>query len=151
MKIFLLLLLTSSFAMMAQGADTISGAWTYRSFHNNPQLVGDDPTKIANLLFGEGVLQVTLNQNNTISGTINFGSNYVLDISGTLQNGMITLAGSGRSGTPTSGWLYEYKAYLAPTWSHAVNQRPTLVGTVIRTRHEPAPAGYTATFIMVKQ
>lgn len=157
MKLILFMLLSSLLTMPAGAADNISGSWTYRSFHNNPEFVGSNPAAIAGLLFGEGDLQISVDANNVISGKVSFGADYVLDISGTRQPGQdltpdfITMKGVGRPGTPTADWIYEYKAFPAPKWDNAVNQRPSLVGTVVRTRHEPAPAGYTASFIMVKQ
>ncbi len=157
MKLILVMLFSSLLTMTAGAADNFSGSWTYRSFHNNPEFVGNNPATIAGLLFGEGNLQILVDANDVISGTVSFGADYVLDITGTRQPGedlapdFVTMKGVGRAGTPTAGWIYEYKAFPAPKWDNAINQRPSLVGTVVRTRHEPAPAGYTASFIMVRQ
>ena len=40
----------------------LEGSWTYRSFNNNPQPVGDDPNRALQLIFGEGEIRFTLNR-----------------------------------------------------------------------------------------
>jgi hypothetical protein len=154
-KLFLFLIFSCVTAFSAD--DNVSGTYTYRSFHNNPALVGNDINKIASLLFGEGVLTVSLQDDDTISGKITFGGAFILEVTGHLIRGSgdepdrITLAGHGRAGTPTAGWLYEYKALTAPKFDHAVSAKEALVGTVIRTNaHGSGGPGYTASFIMVK-
>jgi hypothetical protein len=39
-------------------SNPFAGAWTYRSFLNDPGLVGDDKDKLEALLFAEGVWTV---------------------------------------------------------------------------------------------
>jgi hypothetical protein len=51
-------------------------------------------------------------------------------------------------------WVYDYIGYLVPIWPNGVDQRAAIVGSVIRTvphSNGQARAGYTASFIAVKQ
>jgi hypothetical protein len=64
----------------------------------------------------------------------------------------IAVIGTGRAGTKTENWEYDYKATTTPKWPNGVNQVPTLVGTVIRAKpHNGAPAGVVASFIAIKR
>ncbi len=64
----------------------------------------------------------------------------------------LIITGTGREGTSTAKWVYQYKGYLFPEWAEGVNQVPTIVGTVIRTiPHGSGAAGLVATFIAIKQ
>jgi hypothetical protein len=158
--------------------DSLTGKWTYRSYLNRADvIVGDDPepavrnlaaifgqgstannaAKAFGLIFGEGVMTFDPPSGNTISGNFDMGGGYVLDLKGTMQrlsSGDITLEvfGTGRSGTPTANWEYDYRAFMTPKWPNGINQIPALVGTVIRAKpHDGAPAGVVASFIAIKQ
>lgn len=129
-------------------------AWVYRSFHDIPTLVGDDPAKALALIFGEGRFSFTANDG-SIGGTLDMSSEYILDITGHIQHGapggavFLSLIGKGRAGTPTAGWQYDYQAFLSPTWPDALNQIPAFTGTVVRALpHNGEPAGVTASFIL---
>jgi hypothetical protein len=64
----------------------------------------------------------------------------------------IEVFGTGRSGTKTDNWEYDYRAATTPKWPNGVNQVPTLVGTVIRAKpHDGGAAGVVASFIAIKQ
>jgi hypothetical protein len=128
--------------------------WVYRSFHDIPTLVGDDPEKALALIFGEGRFSFTVS-GALIVGTFDMSSDYILDITGQIQNGapdgavFLSLIGKGRAGTPTAGWQYDYQAFLSPTWPEALNQIPAFTGTVVRALpHNGEPAGVTASFIL---
>jgi len=63
----------------------------------------------------------------------------------------IVVIGTGRAGTKTANWEYDYKASTTPKWPNGVDQVPTLVGTVIRAKpHDGEPAGLVASFIAIK-
>ncbi len=54
-------------------------------------------------------------------------------------------------------WIYDYIWYLVPNWSNGVDQRPAIVGSVIRTVPHSSgtpgavsPAGVVCSFIAVK-
>jgi hypothetical protein len=138
-------------------ASAIAGKWTYRSFHNNPSPVGDDPRKALSLIFAEAAFTFEPVRESSFAGTIDWGGGG-LDLQGVLLPGAgeneaaFQIVGTGRPGTQTEGWRYDYFGQLAHKWSNGVNQTPALVGSVIRVnRHNGAPAGYVASFIAVKQ
>jgi hypothetical protein len=135
----------------------LAGKWTYRSYRNSPDLVGGDPDKAASLIFGEGVFTLQTPASTAVQGSLDMGSGYALDLNGTVTAAgagplTVSIVGTGRAGTPTAGWEYDYFAFLAHQWPNGVGQIPALVGTVIRAKpHNGAPAGVTASFIAVKQ
>jgi hypothetical protein len=140
----------------------LAGKWTYRSFHNNPQPVADDDPNIAArkalaLIFAEAVFTFEIPSSTTLKGAIDWPGGG-LDLQGTIRPGVaggastIEIVGTGRAGTGTAGWQYDYHGQLAHRWPNGVNQVPALVGTVIRAKHHNgAPAGYVASFIAVKR
>jgi hypothetical protein len=137
---------------------SVAGKWTYRSFVNTPELVGNDPNKALDLIFGEGVFTFEISPDAALKGTLDMGGGFVLDLQGTArpvaQDALLTvdIVGNGRVNTPTAGWEYDYRANLAYKWPNGVNQTPALVGTVIRAKpHDGNPAGVVASFIAVKQ
>src|SRR5260370_37226313 len=60
----------------AQPAAALAGKWTYRSFLNDPTLIGDDPnTAPANLyalLFAEAVFTFEIPNDTTLTGAIDW-------------------------------------------------------------------------------
>jgi len=64
------------------------------------------------------------------------------------------MVGTGRPGTETDGWEYRYHGHLTRTWANSVDQRPTLVGSVIRQKaHNGRPgrwAGEVFSFIATR-
>lgn len=134
----------------------IAGRWTYRSYHNDPALVGGDPAKALALIFGEGIFHLAVSAQGAISGPFDMGSGYLLDMTGSVLRPAnapvhIAMRGTGRAGTPTAGWIYDYQASAAPAWPQGVHQIEALVGTTIRAvPHNGEPAGVTASIIMVR-
>jgi hypothetical protein len=136
----------------------LSGKWTYRSFNNITALTDGDPQKLAGLLFAEATFTFGVVSDTGLKGAIDWDGGG-LDLKGMiLPPGKdvpltVSIKGYGRKGTTTDGWEYDYYATLAHQWPNAVNQVTALVGTVIRVNaHGPgAPAGYTASFIALKQ
>jgi hypothetical protein len=160
--------------------NSLAGQWTYRSYRNDPSvLVNADPgpavqalgaiygsdnvanaaaaVKALNLIFGEGTITFDPPAGDALTGNLDMGGGLVLDLKGTMQTnptGDISIAviGTGRAGTKTENWEYDYKATTTPKWPNGVNQVPTLVGTVIRAKpHNGAPAGVVASFIAIKR
>ena len=135
----------------------IDGKWMYRSYVNNPDAVGGDPQKALDDIFGEGLFTFSTPSPGTVSGSFDMGSGYVLDLNGTVTtaaDGLVTLsiAGTGRAGTRTAGWEYDYHAWPGYMWPAGVHQVPSLVGTVLRAKpHDGGPAGVTASFIAIRQ
>jgi hypothetical protein len=159
---------------------SLPGKWTYRSYLNRADiLVNADPDpavqaldpiygqgnaatassalKALNLIFGEGLMIFGQPSANNIAGTVDFGGGFVLDLKGTMQTTAagdiaVDLVGTGRPGTPTDNWEYDYKATTTPKWPNGIGQIPALVGTVIRAKpHGTAKAGVVASFIAIKQ
>jgi hypothetical protein len=157
---------------------SLTGKWTYRSYHNRADIiVNDDPepavknlaalfgqgstannaAKSLGLMFGEGIMTFEPPSGTAVTGTFDMGGGYVLDLKGTMQTTasgdiVVELFGTGRTGTPTENWEYDYKASTTPKWPNGVDQIPTLVGTVIRAKpHNGSPAGVVASFISIKQ
>jgi hypothetical protein len=165
-------------ASMASFDSSLTGKWTYRSYLNSADIiVNDDPepavrnlaamfgqgstannaAKALALIFGEGVMTFNPPSGTTVTGNFDMGGGYVLDLKGTMQTTgagdiAVELFGTGRAGTPTANWEYDYKASTTPKWPNGVNQIPTLVGTVIRAKpHDGGAAGVVASFISIKQ
>ena len=135
----------------------LAGKWTYRSFLNDPALTDGDPQKLADLLFAEAVFTFELPSSSTLKGTIEWTGGG-LDLQGTVKpdpagdGASVEIVGTGRAGTGTAGWEYDYNARLAHTWPNGIDQVPALVGSVIRAKpHNGSPAGVVASFIAVKQ
>jgi hypothetical protein len=134
----------------------LTGQWTYRSYLNNPALVGSDPQKALADIFGEGVMTFDKVRRGVVKGVLDMGNGYFLDLRGTSTTlgGVTTVAlrGFGRDGTPTAGWVYDYHGSPAYRWPKGVDQIPCLVGSILRAKpHNGEPAGVTACFIAINQ
>jgi hypothetical protein len=147
----------------------LSGSWTYRSFHNNSTDVYQiPPTAHGRLILQEAVFRLETPTSTTLQGAIEWGTG-VLDLNGTVRSGVggepssFEIVGTGRPGADTSDWEYRYQGHLTRHWPEGVNQRPALLGSVLRTKpHGDSPAwvshtggiatgGYVAPFIAVKK
>src|SRR2546430_2295083 len=73
---------------------TLAGKWTYRSFHNNPTPVGDDPNKALGLIFAEAVFTFEITSSTTLKGAIDWPGGG-LDLQGTIR--------TSSAGTPLIG------------------------------------------------
>ncbi len=145
-------------AQSAPSPGDLVGSWLYRSFHNRPEPVAGDPAAALKLIFGEGDFEIVSIGANKVTGMLSFGTAFVLDIEGTYKVSPdrtsvdLRLTGKGRAGTKTDGWIYDYIGFSVPTWPNAVDQRGAIVGSVIRTvQHGTAPAGVTASFVMIRK
>jgi hypothetical protein len=133
----------------------LQGRWTYRGYRNRQALVdGDAPAALA-LIFGEGVLDLTVQEGGRLGGGLGFSTGAALALEGELLDGDpagFALVGLGLAGTPTEGWRYDYRGVVGHPWPGAVDQVPSLLGTVVRVNaHGPsAPAGVTASFVAVR-
>lgn len=140
---------------MPPDASMLVGKWTYRSYVNTVSLVGNDKDKALAIIFGEGIYAFDPLSGNALTGTLDMGGGYVPDLKGAVTQStplFVAISGYGRAGTPTAGWEYDYNASLAYQWPNGVNQRPALVGSVIRAKpHDGGAAGVVASFIAVKQ
>jgi hypothetical protein len=144
---------------MATNNGDLAGQWTYRSFLNNPDPVGDDAQAALALIFGEGVLTIeTASPEAGFKASLSFGGDAVMDLVGTMAAAsgtipaVIAANGSGRTGSPIADFRYDYLFYPAPDWPDGIDQRPTLIGTVVRAAdHGSARKGATASTVTVRQ
>ena len=144
-------------AYATSDSSVLAGTWTYRSFHNDPAPVGRDPNKALDLIFAEAVFTFEIPSKTTLKGAIDWPGGG-LDLQGTIRPGVegaaptVDIVGTGRAGTGTAGWEYDYYGQLAHRWPNGVDQVPAFVGSVIRAKpHGSSPAGYVASFIAVKR
>jgi hypothetical protein len=139
------------------------GKWTYRSWINDPDPIDITPPekkaeKMAKLLFAEAVLVLESAPAGQIRGKLDMGTYGTLTMFGSVGYGTpfsIRMQGVGKDkGSPSEGWVYDYIGWLIPDWPNGVNQRPAIVGSVIRTvSHSDgkAKAGVVASFVAVKE
>jgi hypothetical protein len=130
------------------------GSWTYRSFLNDPDIAVD----FDKLEFGRGTIVIEEAPQQILLGMIGQAGQWSLALKGSRQYGTPNRArfqGVGVVGGEK--WIYDYECYLVPHWPNGVDQRPALVGSVVRTiphsGGEPgtvAPAGVVCSFYAVK-
>jgi hypothetical protein len=136
-----------------KGVKRLKGRWVYRSLLNKKVR----HTPFNDLQMGLGIVEFKkITGDQILDASLDMGDNYIFTIKGKIirdEGGMISLKwrGEGIPGSLTEGWIYDYKAYLAPTWKKATDKTIILIGSVLRTvAHGSQPAGVTGTFYMVK-
>lgn len=134
----------------------LAGKWTYRSFRNEPALVGDDPRAALMLILDEGVLDIGPEEGADFRGGLGMGSGQALTLSGSFIPAAgdaplrFVMVGEGVAGSATDGWRYEYRGVAGGAWPGAVDPTPSLIGTLLCVQGREA-AGFTASFIAVRQ
>ena len=142
--------------------NAISGIWTYRSWVNDPELVvvnGDDAEtskRLGALLFAEAEFVLEDGEPGVITGRLNMGEIGGLTLFGSVAYGnpfSVRFQGVGMdAGSVSEGWIYDYIGWLVPLWPNGVEQRPAIVGSVVRTvPHGQSAAGKVASFIAIKR
>jgi hypothetical protein len=134
----------------------LTGKWTYRSYRNSPDLIGENPRAALALILEEGVLDLELSDDSQVRGGLGMQTGLALRLNGNLLPGdpaAFFIIGLGIDGTPTEGWRYDYRGVVGYRWPRGIAQVQSLLGTVVRVNaHGPtAPAGVTASFIAVRQ
>ncbi len=125
------------------------GCWSYRSFRNDPDL----SKEFNDLRFGAGTLVLDEPEFGYLSGSLG-GEGWSLNLVGGYTYGnpfALRFQGSGEIGGEM--WVYDYVGYLVSIWPNGADQRPAIVGSIIRTvphSNGQAKAGYVASFIAVK-
>ena len=128
------------------------GKWVYRSLFNTVPPV----QKLDDLLLWEATLTIVGDGPDLITGSLSAGG-YTLNLQGAVDHSQIEprirMRATGVKGTPTDGWIYDYSGSLSYHWPEGDQQRPAIVGTVIRTvPHAPSrPAGASYSFVAVSQ
>jgi hypothetical protein len=135
----------------------LSGYYTYRSFINNPEPVGD----FNKLRFAEAELFLNVAPDGRVTGTLAFppgstdDNKALMDVSGRVTNwstSALEFEGVGRANTETDAFHYIYRGEAEPPIAQSVGQRLAIVGTVMRAKpHGSAQAGVTASFVAVKR
>jgi hypothetical protein len=133
---------------------TLVGLWTYRSLINDPDLATD----FGQLQFGKGNVRIDEAPMGVFKGRI-YDTGWALDLNGAIGYGMpwtVRFQGTGTVGGEQ--WIYDYTGFVVPPWPNGVEQRPAIVGSVIRTLPHSgggpgtvAPAGVVASFYAVRQ
>ncbi len=138
-----------------QVPEILVGNWTYRSFLSDPDL----KTEFNALEFGKGTIEIKPEAMQTLSGRI-YGPGWELNLKGSIAYGNpFTLQFQGKGIVGGAQWIYNYLGYFVPNWVDGVEQRPALVGSIVRVIPHPtgangkstAPAGVVAQWIAVKQ
>ena len=135
--------------------EILLGTWTYRSFLSDPDINAD----FDSLEFGRGNIEIKAAPMQTFTGRI-YGTGWQLKLKGSINYGNpfdVRFQGTGIIGG--AEWVYDYRGYLIPEWVNGVEQRPAIVGSIVRTVPHPtgpngkstAPAGVVAQWIAVKQ
>jgi FtsP/CotA-like multicopper oxidase with cupredoxin domain/peroxiredoxin len=128
------------------------GKWTYRSFRNTatPNIPFND------LKFGEGELSIDSLSNGVMNGSLDFGPDAKVALTGSISYGnppTLQFQGKGTS-SQNADWLYDYTGYLAYHWPQGKDQRAAIVGTIVRSLPHSggaAPAGVVSSWIAVRQ
>lgn len=130
----------------------VVGKWTYRSFLSNPDLNAEPNT----LLFGRGTLTLSIPAPDRLTGSLG-GDDWELALSGGVTYGNpATIRFQGKGVIGGEEWIYDYLGYLVPVWPNGENQRPAIIGTIVRTKSHAngsggvSPAGVVAQWIAVK-
>jgi len=135
--------------------EILTGTWTYRSFLSNPDIDAD----FDSLKFGVGNIKINDAQMQTLDGLI-YGTGWELKLTGSIAYGNpFTLQFQGKGIVGGAEWIYDYRGYYVPNWMNGVDQRPAIVGSIVRDIPHPtgpnnkstAPAGVVAQWIAVKQ
>jgi hypothetical protein len=136
-------------------ANPLVGKWTYRSFRSIP----DISTPFEKLELWRATL--TVEESATLGafqGRLDGEPGEGLILNGTISyGGTVAVRFQGRGdGNASKDWVYDYLGFLIPQWNNGVDQRPALVGTIVRTKSHKsgtgiAPAGSVAQWIAVKR
>jgi hypothetical protein len=130
------------------------GSWTYRSLLNDV-----DPAKPFNdLEFGVGTIVIEEAAEELLTGTIG-GEGWSLNLHGSRAYGSpMQVRFQGKGVVSGHEWIYDYIGWLVPVWPNSTDtqQRPAIVGSVVRTIPHPdgsggiSPAGVVASFYAVR-
>jgi len=145
--------------MVPSGVEALTGTWAYRSFHNHPTYRFDECQSCADLrpiVFGEATLVIEDFPPGEFTGRLIFEPGTEMALFGASSFGNpFSVRFQGRGVSPgILDFVYDYVAYLVPVWPNGVDQRPALVGSIVRTEPHSTPvqeAGYVASWIAVKR
>jgi len=130
----------------------VLGSWTYRSFINDPDVSKD----FGALEFGRGDLIIDQVAPGVFTGRLSFGDTYQFRLSGWASFDFpcsVRFQGVGDA-KDSYGQVYDYVGFFVPIWSNGIQQRPALVGSVVRTvphSEGRAKAGDVCSWLAVKK
>lgn len=132
---------------------SLAGVWTYRSLLNDPDLA----TSFDQLEFGRGNIAVEDAPMGVFEGRI-YGPGWGLELNGSIGYGTpwsVRFQGKGVVGGEQ--WIYDYIGWVAPPWPNGIDQRPAIVGSIVRTIPHSGgrpgtvnPAGVVCSFYAVR-
>jgi hypothetical protein len=132
---------------------SLAGTWTYRSLLNDPDLAA----QFNALEFGRGNITIKDAPMGVFQGKI-FGPGWELELNGSINYGNpYAVRFQGRGVVSAEEWIYDYIGYVVVPWPNGVDQRPAMVGSIVRTiPHSSgnggvAPAGVVCSWIAVWQ
>ncbi|MCX7109157.1 MAG: hypothetical protein NTX45_03300 [Proteobacteria bacterium] len=130
-----------------------TGKWTYRSLLNDPGI----NKEFNDLEFGRGTIEIYEDAMQLLAGVIG-GPGWSLRLKGSREYGTpMRVRFQGVGLVSGEQWIYDYEGYLVNHWPNGAQQRPAIVGSVIRTIPHSggtpgsvSPAGVVASFYAVK-
>lgn len=133
---------------------SLVGSWTYRSFLNDPNL----GTAFNDLQFGLGTIRIDRAPEGVLAGLI-YGPGWSLTLNGSINGGYPGVVRfQGRGVVSGEEWIYDYLGFVVPPWPNGNEQRPAMVGSIVRTLPHSggapktvAPAGVVCSWIAVRQ
>lgn len=155
--LFLFSLQSCNSGRQKQPIPNISGEWVYRSMLNIPDesvpFCNSDSTGCnSRIEFATAVMKLN-STDIQITGVLDMGEFGKLNLKGEfIDENSFKLTGTGIENTSTQGWIYDYFGHTIPKWEFGIDQKVTLVGSVIRTAdHGNAKKGKVASFYLVKK
>jgi hypothetical protein len=130
----------------------VLGSWTYRSFLNSPDISRD----FNSLEFGRGELIIEHLAPGIFAGRLSFGDTYQFQLRGLSTFAFpcsVRFQGIGDK-KDSYGQVYDYIGFFTPMWSNGIEQRPALLGSVVRTvphSDGQAKAGHVSSWIALKR
>jgi len=133
---------------------SLVGLWTYRSFLNDPSLAAP----FAGLEFGRANIHIDEAPAGALVGKL-YDTGFSLSLSGSINGGYPSVVRfQGRGVVGGEQWIYDYLGFVVPAWPNGVDQRPAIVGSIVRTIPHSggkpgtvAPAGVVCSWIAVRQ
>lgn len=151
--------------------DFLTGIWVYRSWNNDINLAAAPES----LVFGNGYIRIDESAPTHFNGLI-FGPkdssnpdpedqpySWQLQLKGSTNYGNpITVRFQGKGVIGGDEWIYNYVGYMVPPWQNGINEKPSLVGSIVRVIPHPSgqvdsngqpvihPAGVVASWYAVK-
>jgi hypothetical protein len=109
------------------------------------------------LVFGYGTIKIVEAPTAILKGTIG-GSGWSLDLTGSRSYGNpMEIRFQGKGVVSGAEWIYDYVGFLVPHWPNGNQQRPAMVGSIVRAIPHPSgdggtsPAGVVASWYAVRQ